>query len=209
MVNPFYYSKSKHRRTLNPPAYRNYRQYKPALREEFVKQCVYCRALDTVKGIESFGVDHYRPKSRFPNLLTEYLNLFYACNRCNSLKRNFWPSPAQVTVGQFVPNPCEHVMFEHLRYKGGSVAPTSKAGEWTTELLDLNDPSAVEFRDAFIKMLEATNAQIASSQYTAVEVKKKLSTVTTEKERIDATNELNQAELNIQLLQAALKKLFD
>jgi hypothetical protein len=30
------------------------------------------------KGYEGFGIDHYLPKSRFPDLLVAWSNLFYA-----------------------------------------------------------------------------------------------------------------------------------
>ncbi len=137
----------------------NYRKYKPYLREEFSNQCVYCRALEQIKGPESFGVDHYRPKSLFPQLENEYLNLYLACNRCNSLKGSYWPSGRDEKLGRFVPNPCEHVMFDHMRFVAGTIHGHSIAGQLAVERLDLNDPSAVALR----KALDATLDEIDSS----------------------------------------------
>ena len=175
MINPYHYGKTKHRRTRTPPAYRNYKQYKPELRLEFSGQCVYCRAVDHIKGVEAFGVDHYRPQSVFRDLATEYLNLFYACNRCNSLKRQYWPDAKDRRNDVFIPNPCEHVMFDHLRYSRGDVSPNSNAGAFTVDRLDLNDPSVVEFRNGLITTLAklATEEREAADLVTRAESKKR------------------------------------
>jgi len=198
MPNPFLYPQIRHRRKLSPPTFSTYRQYKPFLREEFNKQCVYCRALDRIKGSESFGVDHYRPVKHYPSLALEYLNLYYACNRCNALKRDFWPTLRQFTVDKvFIPNPCEHVMFEHMRYKGGTVAAVSSAGEFTVERLDLNDPSAAEFREGLIRALLALDGQIKVAEKTVREVNKlfKAATKPAERARLKKELDLGKAEL--------------
>ena len=207
MINPFHYPKAKHSRKLHPPAYANYRQYKPELREEFEGQCVYCRMLDAVKGREGFGVDHYRPKKHFPHLATEYFNLFYCCNRCNSLKRNFWPSRINRANGQFVPNPCEHVMFDHLRYRGGAIEANSNAGEWTSELLLLNDALAVNFREAYIKALDLVFAQLRASKATVAEAKMQISKGLVSPDSDRVATALKLAEENVKGLEDQLKAL--
>lgn len=207
MASPFVYPKVKHHRTQNPPAYKDYKSYKPFLQIEFERQCVYCRALERIKGKEAFGADHYRPKKHFPHLETEYLNLFYCCNRCNSLKRSFWPSPAQVSAKQFVPNPCEHVMFEHLRYRGGSVAPASEAGDWTIDLLDLNDPDAVGFREALIKIIDSLQAQIRASAKTVEDIKRLYAKTSDAPEKDRIARELDRAKRNLDELTGTLKQL--
>lgn len=113
-LNPFRYSQSRYRRKLSPPSYSDYSRYKSFLKQEFTSQCVYCRLPDGLKGEDSFSVDHYRPQSRFPELVTTYANLFYACSGCNRRKGAFWPTDAQWRAKQFIPNPCDHVMFVHL-----------------------------------------------------------------------------------------------
>ena len=81
----FMYPKERHIRRLSPPKYSRYRSYKISLQEEFYCRCVYCALPDVLKGHEAFGVDHYRPRSKFPGLEVEYTNLFYSCNICNSI----------------------------------------------------------------------------------------------------------------------------
>lgn len=102
-MNPYTYQKVIHKRTVIPPIFNDYRKYKPYLSLEFKRQCVYCRALEKAKGWESFGVDHYRPKAKFPLLSNEYLNLFYSCNRCNGLKRDYWPTDIEKKTGSLCP----------------------------------------------------------------------------------------------------------
>jgi len=132
---------------MNPPSYSSYARYKPFLRQEFASQCVYCRLPDGLKGDDAFGVDHYRPQSKFPELATTYANLFYACNCCNRRKGTFWPTGTQWRSGQFIPNPCDHIMFDHLRYRSAGVEARSPAGQLAEKLLMLNDEESVKYRE--------------------------------------------------------------
>jgi hypothetical protein len=90
------------------------------------------------------------------------MNLFYACNRCNSWKGAYWPSPVQRAAGQFIPNPCEHVMFDHVKHGRGSVEPKSAAGKFMIEHLDLNDPEAVEMRTFLVNSAQIAEARVNS-----------------------------------------------
>ena len=207
MANPFHYPKTKHTRTRTPPAYSNYRQYKPDLRIEFSAQCVYCRSLDRIKGYETFGVDHYRTKRDFPHLTTEYLNLFYACNRCNSFKGSYWPSSQELKDGIFVPNPCEHVMFDHLRYNGGWVDPHSDAGAETILHLDLNDPDCVSFRNSFITVLAATNSQKEQAELILKDAEALLLSAKTQSAKTAASEMRDEAKKNLEILEDALRNI--
>jgi hypothetical protein len=124
---------------------------------------VYCRLPDGLKGEEGFSVDHYRPQSKFPELVTTYSNLFYACGCCNRRKGAFWPANAQWQAKQFIPNPCEHVMFEHLRYRVARVETRGPTGEFAERVLMLNDEHSVDYREfvlSVIASLEATKRRI-------------------------------------------------
>jgi len=145
-VKAYAFPQSRHRRTQTPAPFVNYRSYKPALRVEFERKCVYCREADGLKGDDNFGVDHYRPKGLFPHLATVYENLFYSCNVCNRRKSWFWPSAAHLEAKQFIPNPCDHVMSAHLRFHGVTVLARTAAGQFTRDLLDLNEERVLYFR---------------------------------------------------------------
>ena len=49
---------------------REYRRYKSELRKEFSYRCVYCDITEAeLGGVQSFGIDHYKPQSKFPKLI--------------------------------------------------------------------------------------------------------------------------------------------
>ena len=145
-MTPYSYPKTRHLRTQSPGFYSNYRSYKAHLKIEFERKCVYCCQPDSIApNANSYGVDHYKPKSIFPQEATNYGNLFYCCSSCNTWKGNYWPKPSDLLT-RFIPNPCDHVMFDHLRFQGASVIAKSSAGEFAVERLDLNDPGTQGFR---------------------------------------------------------------
>jgi hypothetical protein len=121
-------------RGTDPGPFAKYRSYKPHLQREFRRKCVYCRISDGLKGDEGFGVDHYLPKSKFPELTVAWANLFYACNVCNT-----WKGEAVSTPERFLPNPCEHQMSAHLQYGKANVETYTLHGEWLAELLHLEE----------------------------------------------------------------------
>jgi len=88
----FAYPAHRHVRSQAPGPFQAYTQYKPFLRLEFERRCVYCRLPDGLRGWEAFGVDHYKPFRRFPWLASVYANLFYSCNVCNQRKGVRWPT---------------------------------------------------------------------------------------------------------------------
>ena len=159
-MNPFNFPKAKHFRTKNPKNYKRYQTYKKILRIEFSGKCVYCCSPVTMRGgSASFGVDHYRPKSLFHSLVAEYSNLYYCCNSCNSNKNDYWPSE-KLADAPYIPNPCDHVMFQHLRFEGAEVKSVTSDGEFTRELLDLNDPNIVEWREYVLRSIGRINDEL-------------------------------------------------
>ena len=142
----FYYPKDKHARSLNPPKYKRYQSYKRHLQVEFSRVCVYCRQPDSTVPNLNFGVDHYRPSSKFPQLLRDYSNLFYCCGSCNSRKRQYWPLNEK--VGPYIVDPCGYKMADHLRFDPhtGKIEHKGPHGKHTVDLLQLNDAALVTFR---------------------------------------------------------------
>lgn len=167
MTALFRYPRVKHVRKFNPTTYKNYRSYKPVLQEEFNCICVYCRQVATGTPNLNFGIDHYRPKKRFPELECVYTNLYYCCSACNTRKKDYWP--ADISRGPYVVNPCEYEMGGHLRFNArtGMVESQSKFGRFTEGLLQLNDELRVSFRRtslAMIQRIEKASFELQSLQ---------------------------------------------
>jgi hypothetical protein len=88
--------------------------YKPFLREDFQWRCAYCETTEVYRrGDEMFGIDHFRPKAKFPELDCHYPNLYYCCNSCNSHKGSAWPSPEREAAGDGFTDPCLRDPFLH------------------------------------------------------------------------------------------------
>lgn len=187
----FQYPKSKHKRTLAPRTYKNYRSYKRTLQVEFARVCVYCRQPDSSAPNLIFGVDHYRPKGipRFAHLICDYNNLYYCCGSCNSRKNNYWPIDEK--EGPYVVAPCEHDMAAHLRFNSqtGKVDPRSLEGEYTEELLQLNDPAIVQFRLTALRTVQMFTVDVREQELHIKEV-----------ERLLQKGEMTQAQFDVEML---------
>jgi len=163
----------RHKRGPDPGPFAEHRSYKIHLQREFSRKCVYCRTPDGLKGDEAFGIDHYLPKSRFPDLIVAWPNLFYACNVCNT-----WKGDSVSTPDLFLPNPCEHRMSDHLQYSGADVEVYTPHGEWLAELLQLRERkqfrefilfavgSFLRTRSELVEDLTAFEARLANTRNT-------------------------------------------
>ena len=145
------------------------RRIRTSLRQDFGRVCAYCEqqydpeAYRNVHNAET--IDHFRPRSRFPGLSFDWLNLIYACYRCNQSKGNSWPGYDDEITNkilaarhtQYTP-PSEYVdpnataghrpthEFFDFDVDTGEIAPASELDdlEWSTARrtiwdIDLND----------------------------------------------------------------------
>ncbi|UVK90135.1 hypothetical protein LOY52_08710 [Pseudomonas sp. B21-051] len=124
----------------------------------------------------NFGVDHYRPKgiAKFAILERDYQNLYYCCGSCNSRKNNAWPKDE--AKGPYIVNPCDYVMSQHLRFEStnGTMATRTKFGEYTEELLQLNDPIQVEYRKTTFQVLKMAAVNLTALENQKPEILKLL-----------------------------------
>jgi len=174
----FVYQSKRHKRTENPPILKTHYPYKKILRKEFKGRCVYCRLPDISKGYDSFGVDHYnpnlKPKINTSIIYEEYNNLFYCCNQCNSWKSNFWPTNQGESQGIYIPNPCDHVMSDHLQYKNAEVESKSTTGSFTIRTLDLNHSDSIDYKQTLIQSSEIYSYYIKSLKNKSSKLRRKL-----------------------------------
>jgi len=143
---PFRFSSSTlAQRRHGPSGYRDYRTYKPWLRDEHDFRCVYClqRELWSSESAAAFGVDHIEPKSVHPVMQTTYSNLCYCCNRCNSRKsQSSLPArAASEPLGT-------HLEFNHE----GNVAARTTIGSYLIDLFCLDDDAYVEWRNLILEL---------------------------------------------------------
>lgn len=208
-MNLFHYPKSKHTRTQTPYPYKNYSDYKPSLRIEFAKTCVYCRTPDNLSEKNYYAVEHYKPKSIFPQLETEYTNLYYSCGHCNSKKGEFWPTDNELRLGIFIPNPCDHVMFQHLRTLTNCiVAHHSHAGEWTIDLLDLNSPKKIQKRNFYTDLYKDAKTKIVQCNKVLTALESKILNQDTQ-EQSNINNKYQQAKANFDKINSIIQFIED
>lgn len=121
-----------------------YRDCKQELAVEADHKCVYCCLHENrFGGIRNFHVEHYKPKSKFKNLINTYSNLFYSCSICNCFKGNDWPcEPTEIFDKPFYPNPLEVNYFDYIEISedDGSLNGHNTTIKYLIEKLYLNRP---------------------------------------------------------------------
>ena len=127
--------------------YNNYKLYREELRREFNYSCVYCELTENeTGGADTFQIDHYVPKAKYPELEAVYQNLFYSCSTCNSIKADYWPSKAQRENAEFYLNSFRHDVDLHISKESYSWKPLSDCGTWNIQRLGLNLESITRIR---------------------------------------------------------------
>ena len=157
----FRYPRRRHVRRHGPRGYRDYRSYKPWLRDEFDFRCVYCLWCERwcADGDHAFSVDHLLPRTTHPQRLCDYDNLVYACCQCNALKQEAPP----------VLDPCEEALGHHLEiHTDGSVRALTEHGAKQIALCRLNRPRLREARRMMMElfsMLAASRSEEAAPSF--------------------------------------------
>ncbi len=148
---PFKYPTKIHKRTESPPQFSKYGDFKPFLKREFEGKCVYCCKLDLHQDPSAFNTEHYKPKNKkmFPDLETEYTNLFYSCAACNRRKGTYWHEDPKLRVL----NPCDYVMSHHLGFNDKAARFHTRQGELNVELLGLNNDESLAYRELQLKLV--------------------------------------------------------
>jgi uncharacterized protein (TIGR02646 family) len=88
---------------------------KVALTESSHGKCAFCECIPSEGGYVQ--VEHFSPKSLYPQKTFEWKNLLPACAQCNSLKSN------HDTEAEPIVNPYEHVPTQYFDYDLLSIKP--------------------------------------------------------------------------------------
>lgn len=137
-------------RRAHPPEVtgRDHRVFRQYVREDFRATCGYCLLEEKwAAGLDNFELDHFRPKSLFPQLAMNFYNLYWSCHVCNRVKHDQWPSPALQELGIGFVDFCVTSFSVHFDEKStGEWHGKTPSARYTIDALRLNRPHLVELR---------------------------------------------------------------
>jgi uncharacterized protein (TIGR02646 family) len=138
------------------PGDSRWRDFRNDLGEVFFGLCGYCERASPGE------VDHFRPKSKFPELVYEWSNWVFACHTCNSAKREKWPSGGYVDpcARSRSARPDNFFVFDTgtgaIKPKVGLSPARRKKAMQMRDDLNLNAPHHLKNRRAWTRALEQT-----------------------------------------------------
>lgn len=119
-----------------------YRQTKRAVwNKDYIKEkllemthhkCCYCETSLDVSG-NYMEVEHFYPKSCFPDRVVDWANLLPSCKRCNIKKGDINPEKISL-INPTINDPKQHFKLDRFRIKG-----IDEVGKNTIKSLNLND----------------------------------------------------------------------
>ncbi len=139
-------------------------RYRSLVRDDFSECCAYCLLHELLAGgASNFELDHFRPKSLFPDLIDDYFNLYYSCHVCNQYKGATWPSAELAENGYGYLDFCRESFSTHFREEAdGSWVPLTPLAEYTEARLRLNRPHLVEIRRLLRRLARLQDAPFIS-----------------------------------------------
>ncbi|WP_363351364.1 HNH endonuclease signature motif containing protein [Methylocystis echinoides] len=117
--------------------------------------CAYCSLMETEASAVRFTIDHYEPVAARPELKSDYGNLMYACEPCNSRKGDRYPPPSARAVGYRFFRPDHDVHPDHFRLEGMRLGGETSTGEYTIDALDLNRHMLRRLRELRLRKMAA------------------------------------------------------
>lgn len=125
-----------------------YVSFRPFVREDFCRRCAYCLLTELLAaGDEAFELDHFRPRSRFPELTDDFYNIYYACHKCNQFKSNRYPPPELEARNIGFVDLCTEEFDAHFRVgPDGKWSGITESGSYTIDMLRLNRRHLVDLR---------------------------------------------------------------
>jgi uncharacterized protein (TIGR02646 family) len=124
----------------------------------FHGKCAYCES--KISHIAYGHIEHFKPKSTFPELTFEWTNLLLSCPICNSteFKGDCFPEASE---GGPLINPCDEEPAEHFEFvfdpaaKLASVIGKTIRGQTTEKILGLNRVDLRGYRSKVVMTLYA------------------------------------------------------
>jgi uncharacterized protein (TIGR02646 family) len=113
--------------------YRHF-EIKEALVESSNGKCAFCECLPSEGG--NVEVEHFKPKSKYPESTFEWENLLPACRRCNGSKDDH-DTISEPIVNPYRQSPSDHFFYDSLNLKA-VIGPNSAIASRTIEVCGLN-----------------------------------------------------------------------
>lgn len=110
----------------------NQKYIKNALNKMSHYKCAYCETILDSSG-NYMEIEHFYPKSLYPDKVVDWDNLLPSCKRCNINKGDHDPMKLPII------NPSEDEPSKHLKVKLFRLIAKDSVGESTIDLLELND----------------------------------------------------------------------
>lgn len=125
-----------------------YGRFRPHIRHDFEQCCAFCLFHEHwARGRDMFQIDHFRPQDKFPGLINDFHNLYYACYACNHKKSNHWPTEEQQAQGITFVDLCHDDFQTHYQIEpNGRLIGKTEAAQYTIDTLRLNSEDLVTFR---------------------------------------------------------------
>jgi uncharacterized protein (TIGR02646 family) len=125
-----------------------YAAYRLHVQGDFESVCAYCLLNELfAAGEENFELDHFKPRSLFPESVTDFYNLYWSCHVCNRIKHNKWPCAALQSKGIGIVDLCiEDVERQFRELPDGKWEGITPSAQYTIDALRLNRQHLVKVR---------------------------------------------------------------
>ncbi|MFZ1221533.1 MAG: HNH endonuclease [Chthoniobacterales bacterium] len=159
MVPPFAYADKPHRRKHGPKGYRDHRQYREWLRDEWTFRCAYCLRRELwLTRRRDWHVEHFAARALRADLALDYENLVFACAACNGAKATKkLPDPCNVAYGDLVEVAPD-----------GQINAKNDEGRYLIEKMQLDDEECTRLRRVILGIVELAREHADSAQATVV-----------------------------------------
>jgi len=161
------------------PDYWNWHQYKKVKVEHLLTEalaaitnncCSFCNIRPVRKGAIKPSIDHFKPKSDFPELAYEWTNLFLSCYQCQEYKGSSYPDiePLKPDNEEYDFDYWFEIKWETYEILPNSLRDTTeqKRAEKTIEWLGLNNDSRPTSREEeLLKFENALNPTLDDWSY--------------------------------------------
>jgi uncharacterized protein (TIGR02646 family) len=136
---------------------KNYKDIKNKLMDKFHGHCAYC-GKKLSSNIDA-NIEHFKPKSVYPDLEFEPSNLLLSCRECNVIKSNHFP--LNESGSPLLLNPNQDDLSKHIKQsKNGILEGISERGKSMIAVLRLNRESLIEQR-----MLKMINMDVSKDGF--------------------------------------------